>query len=429
MSGRGVYLSQVLSFSQNKRKTNNGAGWGPGFVPFTSPHRRFANDDTPDIACRYNMGAGASGAAGSKQASTPSAQEIFDAIDEDKSGQLTVAELSAAAKTHADKTRIKWTADRIEREKHCRSGIQYTRTAMVCRPLLRRAQSSVLRIESLFAKLDADGDGLLDPTEFGSGMAEIFGPPERVNRRGNRRGARQQQAAMLEEAKRASAAAAASLEAVGMTGPAKEPAGEASENTRRDEINAKVLADLESEREAAAQATAIEEAKSDAMKQIEVRRLRREEAAAAAAQEAAEEAAAAEAAAAAAEAAEAEEAAAAKKEARIEAIEAKKASKQKEVQEQRQVAADKKAMAEIEKAAKKQALKELRTGEAAQQISEARKAREEAEKQLADMEEREEDEKQQREFDEAMRKAQRQSRAIESKLGMVAAEQTLVAAE
>ena len=53
----------------------------------------------------------------------------------------------------------------------------------------------------------------------------------------------------------------------------------------------------------------------------------------------------------------------------------------------------------------------------------------EAEKQLADMEEREEDEKQQREFDEAMRKAQRQSRAIESKLGMVAAEQTLVAAE
>lgn len=45
------------------------------------------------------------------------------------------------------------------------------------------------------------------------------------------------------------------------------------------------------------------------------------------------------------------------------------------------------------------------------------------------MEEREEDEKQQREFDEAMRKAQRQSRAIESKLGMVAAEQTLVAAE
>ena len=71
------------------------------------------------------MGAGASGAAGSKQASIPSAQEIFDAIDEDKSGQLTVAELSAAAKTHADKTRIKWTADRIEREKHCRSGIQH----------------------------------------------------------------------------------------------------------------------------------------------------------------------------------------------------------------------------------------------------------------------------------------------------------------
>lgn len=56
------------------------------------------------------------------------------------------------------------------------------------------------------------------------------------------------------------------------------------------------------------------------------------------------------------------------------------ASKQIEVQARKQVDADKKTMAEIEKIAKMQALKELRTGSTAQQINEARKLREDAEK-------------------------------------------------
>ena len=116
------------------------------------------------------------------------ARRLFDEIDTNQNGRLSIDELVAAAQSYAKEIRRSWSHEQIT---------------------------------VTFAALDLDHDGSLDFQEFVAGLDMLVGAKRSrgLGRRSQTEAKQAQNAEqmrMIEEAKRLSAAANASLEAVGM---------------------------------------------------------------------------------------------------------------------------------------------------------------------------------------------------------------------
>ena len=179
-------------------------------------------DDGRAPARGVQSGAGAG--AGKQLPIGEAAERLFAEADADKSGTLSMEEITAAAKKHAASIKADWTDERIQ---------------------------------EVFKQIDINGDGALDVAEFTAGLSELMdyrrgGSASTGGRRGMRVGRRtilaqraqgmEEHSRMLEEARHIAEAASASLEAVGAM-PAREEeqlTAEQLERRKQEQLNVRV---------------------------------------------------------------------------------------------------------------------------------------------------------------------------------------------